>query len=206
MLKWSSTIFTLCGISPPIPNGINNTVHLPPPPTKDIVPHLNSPTLKGQLRRIAEATFKLAKVIREDILSTVFEVILVESGNSYDETGMINTFKDVPLGPHAAPNGNGNVSGTLGPLAALGNLGSQNNAITMKSGKNGIAAGDKNKVLCTTELGLRCVTKKGKSGINGEAAEVLDVEGKSTRSLDVFETRVLLQPKVVLDSAMDALN
>ena len=62
---------------------------------------------------------------------------------------------------------------------------------------NGSAAQDSGRVLCTTELGLKCVTRKGKGGFQPEGSE---------RESDVFEKRMLLQPKVVLDSAVDVLE
>ena len=61
--------------------------------------------------------------------------------------------------------------------------------------------GDGGKVLCTTELGLKCSTRKTKT-ITALDSDVL-VE---TKEEDLFERRVLLPPKVVLDSAVDALE
>lgn len=137
MLRWSGTIFALSGCRlPSEPRG------------KDIVPS----TLRAQLRRIAEAVFKLARITREEILSTNFEVVLAENGQPFVATGMTNT-----LGEHHHEVTNGRM--------------------------------DQGSVLCTTELGLRCMTRRGKA------------EGE-----DAFERRMLLQPKVVLDSTVDALD
>ena len=57
-------------------------------------------------------------------------------------------------------------------------------------------------MLCTTELGLRCITRKSKTGsIVGALDSPVEERGG-----DVFERRMLLPPKVVLDSAVDALE
>ncbi|KAJ3480286.1 hypothetical protein NLI96_g8451 [Meripilus lineatus] len=105
MLRYSSSVFNLCGVSPAA-NGTGPQV-----PTKDIVPQLNSPTLNAQLRRIAEATAKIARVTREDILSTTFEVILVNPSSSFDEVGMINAFREIHFGSQvSSPNGNGSAT------------------------------------------------------------------------------------------------
>lgn len=182
MLKWSSSVFTLCGGSC-APGGA--------PQSKDVLPQLmNSPTLKAQLRRIAEATFKLSSVTREDILSTAFEVVLVDNGNVYDDVAMDNAFREIHFGAHG-PSVNGGLNGGMGNGNGNEN-GSQSKVAAAKTGK----------VLCTTELGLRCVTRQGKTSIPGE---VLDAEGKVSQR-DLMETRILLPPKVVLDSAVEALD
>lgn len=145
MLRWSASVFTISGCSSPPVDGKD----------KDPVPA----NLRAQLRRIAEAVYKLAKVTREEILSTSFEVVLVESGNSFESVDMSNAFQEFQATPNPPIGGD--------------------------------------RVLCTTELGLKCVTRMGKS--------VQPLEG-SEKDNDVFERRMLLQPKVVLDSAVDVLE
>lgn len=140
MLRWSAAVFTVSGCS-------SSQVG-----DKNAVPA----NLRAQLRRIAEAVYKLAKVTREDILSTSFEVMLIESGGSFDNVDMMNAF----------PEFNAQSNPTVGD----------------------------DRVLCTTELGLKCVTRKSKTTPSAEA------DG------DVLERRTLLHPKVVLDSAVDALE
>ena len=56
-------------------------------------------------------------------------------------------------------------------------------------------APDEGHVLCTTELGLKCTTRRGKGPAPGEK-DAAD---------EVFERRTLLQPKVVLEEAVDAI-
>ena len=92
---------------------------------------------------------------------------------------MLNAFTDHQL----VVNGNGHANGHANGKA------------------NGKAKGDGGKVLCTTELGLKCSTRKTKT-ITALDSDVL-VE---TKEEDLFERRVLLPPKVVLDSAVDALE
>lgn len=135
------------------------------------MPVLQAPMLRAQLRRIAEAVCKLARVTREEILSTSFEVISVESGGLFDEAGMLNAFRDHH---ELLANGNGHSNGKV-------------------NGK-----GEGGKILCTTELGLKCTTRKGKS--------ITLVDSDADLKEDLFEKRVLLPPKVVLDSAVDALE
>ena len=172
MFRWSTSVFTLCGSSSA------------PTPTDS--------SLNAQLRRIAEAVYKLARVTREEILSTTFEVLIVDSGVPFEPGRMLNKMREGEYegddhasqlsaytdGHHAHSNGHGN--GTL----ANGN-----------GRTNGTP--DSGRVLCTTELGLRCVTRRDarNSGFPENGAEG-----------DAFDSRMLLLPKVVLDSAMDVIE
>jgi len=158
MLKWSSTVFALAGSSPTTE------------PSPALVP-------STQLRRIAEAVYRLARVTREEILSTSFEVVLVESGETFDEGSMSNKMRDYEefIADDAA------------------------SVHSYSSGKSGGArAGGPNtgKVLCTTELGLRCMTRKSKRA--STASE--------DNTEEPFENRILLLPKVVLNSALEAID
>ena len=137
MLKWSAAVFDVSGCSP-----------------KDKSDSLTA-TLRAQLRRIAEAVYKLSLVTREDILSTNFEVVLAECGVGFENAIMSNAFS----GGHA-PGG----------------------------GREG------EKVLCTTELGLKCVTRRGKTHSQSDRDDG-----------ETYERRMLLQPKVVLEEAVDAI-
>lgn len=100
------------------------------------------------MRRIANAVYKLAKITREEIMSTNFDVVAVEHGQPFDGTEMTDAFEDY---------------GT-----SLGG------------------------VLCTTDLGLICSTRKTTGGLGQEQGFV--------------ERRVLLRPKVVLESVADVLD
>lgn len=135
MLRWSAAVFDVSGCS-----------------SKDKSDSSNS-TLRSQLRRIAEAAYKLSLVTREDILSTNFEAVIVESGVAFDSANMCNAFAD---------------------------------------GYDGAGGKAGERVLCTTELGLKCITRRGKNYLEGTEA-------------DAFERRLLLQPKVVLEEAVDAI-
>jgi hypothetical protein len=140
MLRWSAAVFDVSGCSP-----------------KDRSDSATS-TFRTQLRRIADAVYKLSLVTREEILSTNFEIMLVESGVTFDVANMSNAFS----GGHSAGHSK-----------------------------------DGEKVLCTTELGLKCITRRGKN-----SAPLTRSEGADA---DTFERRVLLQPKVVLEEAVDAI-
>lgn len=163
MLRWSAAVLSLAGSS---------------------LPGEQSPPLvfTTQLRRIAEAAYKLARVTREEILSTSFEVVLVESGDAFEEGKMMNKMRD--YGEYIADDSasmNGHVNGRSydDPSA------------------NGKANVDQGRmVLCTTELGLRCVTRTG----NKNAAP------DDNRGVDLLENRLLLLPRVVLISGLEAIE
>ncbi|EED77107.1 predicted protein, partial [Postia placenta Mad-698-R] len=159
MLRWSATVFALAGSSPA-------GEHTPPL------------VLSTQLRRIADAVYKLARVTREEILSTGFEVVLVESGEEFEDGKMTNKMRDYEeyladdhghagARPDGYAGGDRKVNGDQGQV-----------------------------VLCTTELGLRCITRKTSKG----AASDEDAQD------DLFENRMLLLPKVVLNSGVDAIG
>ncbi|PIL35607.1 hypothetical protein GSI_02335 [Ganoderma sinense ZZ0214-1] len=177
MFRWSTAVFTLCGSAN--------------------APTASDASLHTQLRRIAEAVYKLARVTREDILSTTFDVLIVDSGTPFEPGRMLNKMRE---GEHDADehgsqtadvglglNPNANRSGML--------IGAD---VDLHGSADGSGAQDSGRVLCTTELGLRCVTRrdlKSTSGFPEAGAEA-----------DLFESRLLLQPKVLLDSAMDVIE
>ena len=74
MLRWSSAVFTLCGSAN--------------------APTASDASLHAQLRRIAEAVYKLARFTREDILSTTFEVLVVDSGAPFEPGKMLNKMRE----------------------------------------------------------------------------------------------------------------
>ena len=136
IFRWSSDIFIISGCSNP---------------------QKASCSLEGlrarfgaQVRRIANAVFKLAKITREDIMSTNFEVVAVEHGQAFDGQEMTDAFEDY---------------GT--------SLGA---------------------VLCTTDLGLSCSARKSTGGLGHAQHEAF------------VDRRLLLRPKVVLDSVVDVLD
>lgn len=133
IFRWSSDIFIISGCSNP---------------------QKTSCSLEGlrarfgaQVRRIANAVYKLAKITREEIMSTNFDVVAVEHGHSFDQNEMTDVFEDY---------------GT--PIGA---------------------------VLCTTDLGLSCSARKSAS---------------ATAQDGYVERRLLLRPKVVLESVADVLD
>ncbi|KAI9060677.1 hypothetical protein FKP32DRAFT_1656157 [Trametes sanguinea] len=184
MLRWSSAVFALCGGS----GGSGGSDA--------------SSVLPAQLRRIAEAVYKLARVTREEILSTTFEVLVVDGGTAFEPGKMLNKMRegegdeqhpgiaDFALGGSGGGGANGNGAHADGHRHGHGHA-------------NGHAYGahpeDSGKVLCTTELGLRCITRRDARNGAGEPG-VADAGG------DAFESRMLLLPKVLLDTAMDVIE
>lgn len=164
MLRWSATIFSLAGSSPAAESS---------PP---LIP-------SSQLRRIADAVYKLARVTREEILSTTFEVVLVESGDAFDEGKMTNKMRDYE--EYLADDNHG----------ANGYVNSKTNGHTNGNGRGKPNGAEGRTVLCTTELGLRCVTRRSSKAAPEENGES-----------ELFENRLLLLPKVVLNSAVEAIE
>ena len=157
MLRWSNAVFSLCGSS-----GASASA---------------ASSLHPQLRRIAEAVYKLARVTREEILSTTFEVLTIDGGNAFDPGRMLNKMRE---GEH--DDEHGTIVADVGALSLGPHMGSPDEA----------------HVLCTTELGLRCVTRRDARSSVYSAADGGELG-------DAFESRLLLLPKVLLDSVMDVI-
>ena len=131
IFRWSSDIFIISGCSNP---------------------QKASCSLEGlrarfgtQVRRIAIAVYNIAKITREEIMSSNFDVVAVGHGQGFDSAEMMDAFEDY-----------------------------------------GTSIGA---VLCTTDLGLSCSVRKLDRG---------EQEG-------YIERRLLLRPKVVLESVADEL-
>ncbi|KAI0058164.1 hypothetical protein BV25DRAFT_1297034 [Artomyces pyxidatus] len=104
----------------------------------------------AQAQRIALSACGLARVISEEIMSTNFEVILIEQGRAFDAATMANAFAG------------------YGPSTGA--------------------------VLCTTELGLRCSTRKNAKAV---------ADGLVGESI---ERTTLLLPKVILETVPQILD
>ena len=180
MLRWSSAVFTLCGSAN--------------------APTASDASLHAQLRRIAEAVYKLARVTREDVLSTTFEVLVVDSGAPFEPGKMLNKMRE---GEHDGDEHASQLA-TVGSVLDVGlvSLNGNGNGNGHGAAKAG-GAQDAGRVLCTTELGLRCVTRRDvKTGGGGGSGGYTETGSAS----DAFESRLLLPPKVLLDSAMDVIE
>jgi hypothetical protein len=131
-----------------------------------------------QLKRIAQRILRIASITREEILSTSFEVVIADT--SLAQSQQVSFEND--FGSEM--------------VDAFGEYTSES----------------RGKVLGTVELGLRCVTKVGErdgvgtlagnhthTGANGLGAGKEGGEPK-------FETRLLLRPKVVLESVLEVLD
>ncbi len=64
------------------------------------------------------------------------------------------------------------------------------------------------RLLVTMGLGLRCVTRVSEVVVNGQGDDGTKVNGAMSKENGEgkFETRLLLQPKVVLDSVLEMLD
>ncbi|KAI0316058.1 hypothetical protein OF83DRAFT_298888 [Amylostereum chailletii] len=100
-----------------------------------------------QLQRIAHGACNLARVVKEQIMSTNFDVLFVDQGTPFAAAEMTNAYAGY--------------GGARGP------------------------------VLCTTELGLQCVTRK---------------RMKPGADADETVERMLLPPKVILESVAQVLD
>lgn len=103
-----------------------------------------------QVRRIAVAVYNIAKITREEIMSSNFDVVAVDHGRGFDKAEMMDAFEDYGTSTGA--------------------------------------------VLCTTDLGLSCSVRKSSDALGGEEQE------------GYVERRLLLRPKVVLESVADVLD
>jgi len=127
IFRWSSDIFIISGCSNP-------------PKASCSLEGLRA-RFGSQVRRIANAVYKLAKITREEIMSTNFDVVAVEHGQAFNGMEMTDAFEDYGTSTGA--------------------------------------------VLCMTDLGLSCSARKS----TGEV-----------------ERRLLLRPKVVLQSVVEVLD
>ena len=135
IFRWSFDLFLVCGSTSPQSNQSSREAF--------------RTRFGSQVKRISKSACRIAQIIREEIMSTNFEVIGADSGRAFDAQEMVDAFED-----YGTPRG---------------------------------------AVLCTTELGLRCSTRKA-------TAE------PSTSREETIERRLLLRPKVILESAVDMLD
>lgn len=135
IFRWSFDLFLICG---------NTTLQSHASFRESFRTRFGS-----QVKRISKSACRIACIIREEIMSTNFEVIGADSGRAYDAQEMVDVFED-----YGTPRG---------------------------------------AVLCTIELGLRCSTRNP------------IVEQSASRE-EATERRLLLRPKVILESAVDMLD
>ncbi|KAF8126934.1 hypothetical protein EV363DRAFT_1517742 [Boletus edulis] len=136
IFRWSLDLFLICGYTGPQSN----------PSFREAF----RTRFGSQVKRISKSACRVAQIIREEIISTNFEVIGADSGRTFDAQEMVDAFED-----YGTPRGT---------------------------------------VLCTTELGLRCSTNKA-----------TNLEPSASREENI-ERRLLLRPKVILESAVDMLD
>ena len=135
IFRWSLDLFLICGSTSPQSNASSREAF--------------RSRFGSQVKRISKSACRIAQIIREEIMSTNFEVVGADSGRTFDAQEMVDAFED-----YGTPRG---------------------------------------AVLCTTELGLRCSTRKAPAEPSGSQEEII-------------ERRLLLRPKVILESAVDMLD
>lgn len=160
--------------------------------------------LLPQLLHITTALTRLENVLRQDILSTSFDLVIPECGMAFGKGWMVDFF-DFSMGATngATPNGDGiDASSTESEM---------------------------NKVLGCVEVGLMCRTRTGMRGggletptastptTAGGGGSILGGQGTNMSQQQqqgantpggacaVYEERLLLMPKVILESVVDLL-
>lgn len=135
IFRWSFDLFLICGSTSPQSTSSSREAF--------------RARFGTQVKCISKSACRIARIIKEEIMSTSFEVVGADSGRAFDAQEMTDVFEE-----YGAPRG---------------------------------------AVLCTTELGLRCSTRKATT------------EPSASREENV-ERRLLLRPKVILESAVDMLD
>lgn len=206
MVRWCADVLSVSGCvfsaRSPMPNGSssNNTSSASsaqpspsssPPTTfttpRSINPHHHhhhiSPQAHlrahhhDQLKRIAQRILRIASITREEILSTSFEIVIADPS------------------AQAQPQAQQSFEKEFGAemVDAFGEYTSES----------------KGRLLGTVELGLRCVTKVGErregAGTGGANGVGPGSAGKDGGELKL-ESRLLLRPKVVLESVLEVLD
>ncbi|KAF8805792.1 hypothetical protein BYT27DRAFT_7103692 [Phlegmacium glaucopus] len=184
ILRWSADIFVVAGwqsfSSPTNNNGPITTV-------------LRS-LYFDQIKRISRSVLRLAKVAREDIMSTTFEVVVADPTQIFRDSSKLNSEIDLELDmDDATPNHLD--KGGLNMVDAFAEYGES-----------------KGRVLATMELGLRCITRVGVVG-GSRALQAIGEHSNGNGTSNAgdlgetrFEDRMLLLPKVVLESVLEVLD
>ena len=183
ILRWSADIFVVAGwqsfSSPASTNGPITTV-------------LRSLYL-DQIKRISRSVLRLAKVAREEIMSTTFEVVVADPTQVFRDSSNSDIDLELDLND-GTPN---NLDrGGLDMVDAFAEYGES-----------------KGRVLATMELGLRCITRVGAAG-GDRPLKSIGEHGNSNGTSNTggdsgetrFEKRMLLLPKVVLESVLEVLD
>ncbi|KAF5342412.1 hypothetical protein D9611_001807 [Ephemerocybe angulata] len=206
MLRWTLDILTLAGCvgiessastptnanPPPNPGSLASyglTVNTNPP-SAVLRTQRTATLILPKLLHITTALTRLENVLRQDILSTTFDLVIPECGMSFGKEWMVDFFG---FTAKEAPNGGG--------------------------GSHSDRRED-NKVLGSVEVGLMCRTRVGMHGggstptvaNGGGMGSILGGQGTNMSQQQqggasgaVYEERLLLMPKVILESMVDLL-
>ncbi|KAF5359507.1 hypothetical protein D9756_003549 [Leucocoprinus leucothites] len=188
ILRWSSDIFLIAGCL----TYESSSTSASTTPLSSTTAVSSNTSLRSRfgdhIRRLSKSVTRLAKVLREEILSTSFELIAIDPRDYPSSSSSTTT----PTTNHP-PSSSSHNNSSSNPNSSNGLSGPLFHERTMIDafGEYGHSHGC---VLATTELGLRCVTRMGTREGVGSEEEVL------------LEQRVLLMPKVVLESVLDVLD
>ncbi|KAH6913479.1 hypothetical protein BKA70DRAFT_1097030 [Coprinopsis sp. MPI-PUGE-AT-0042] len=159
ILRWTVDILVLAGCAPSsIPN-----------PNQLFA--LTRPRILPSLIHLTRALTTLENVLRQDVLSTSFDLVIPEFGSTWNPRVMSDMFG-------AGAGGMGAASGPHAPKTSTGG-----------------------RVLGCVEIGLGCRTRMGPIAQQPPA----NTPPESGKPEVVYDERLLLQPKVVLESVVDLL-
>ena len=185
ILRWSADIFIVAGWQSFSSSATTNG------PITTVLRNL----YLDQIKRISRSVLRLAKVTREDIMSTTFEVVVADPTQIFRDSSKSHSEIDLELDMDDGTPNNSDKGG-LNMVDAFAEYGES-----------------KGRVLATMELGLRCITRSGAVG-GGRALKAIgehsNGNGASSAGGDLGETRfddrTLLLPKVVLESVLEVLD
>jgi hypothetical protein len=184
ILRWSADIFVVAGWQSFSSSASTNG------PITTVIRSLYF----DQIKRISRSVLRLAKVTREEIMSTTFEVVVADPTQIFHDSSNSEIDLELDLNDGTP---NNSERGGLNMVDAFAEYGES-----------------KGRALATMELGLRCITRVGAAGgdrpLKSTIGEHSNSNGTSNAGGDSsetrFEKRMLLLPKVVLESVLEVLD
>ena len=182
ILRWSADIFLIAGWQ-----SFSSSTTTTDGPITTLLRNL----YLDQIKRISRSVLRLAKVAREDIMSTTFEVVVADPTQIFRDASKSNSEPDLAFDMDDATPNNPDKAG-LNMVDAFAEYGES-----------------KGRVLATMELGLRCITRAAAVS-GGRALKAIGEHSNGSSGGDSgetrFEERLLLLPKVVLESVLEVLD
>ncbi|EIW83973.1 hypothetical protein CONPUDRAFT_142462 [Coniophora puteana RWD-64-598 SS2] len=246
LVRWAADVFLIAGASlvpvpPPLPSSsthpssnsssaqsTSNSQTPYPPPNPTQTHTLFRTRHLPALTRIARAATRLARVTREEVLSADFEVVAVEAGRAFvgremgDAMGVQGDAacaSSVGFSVYGSDDEEDEGEGEDGDSELSTPCASLSGRPNGHPNGNGTSRGGK--VLCSTELGLRCSSvvrrrplsmpdstsaNTAPSSADGPATSTSSSSSSSTAAAASIERRLLLKPRVVLESVVDVLD